>query len=169
MTKYFVTDGLTINLSRSTEDQIKLYIGSDFAFSTRKSQLWMPEKEISSEMESLWKKIRTRKLLNMSVHFDEIDYYDNLTNIYDTPIVTMEKGKRKPRISYQQHGSIPKDWGISFNARFEDTRTKTPIMEVIKAVLGYKFTPEIEKKFTKVMTPFLQKKEKYCSIYNDND
>lgn len=169
MTVLFTQNCLSINLSRAKNDNIRLTISSDYSGSNRKSRLWVDGKQLIPYVETAWRTIRTRKLQDLTLHFDEIDYYDNMTDIYETPIVSIGRGQRKARISNKQHGVIPKEWSINLIAEFEDTRTKTPIMEVIKQVLGYKFTPEMVKKLTKEMTPFLQKKVQYCGFYNDND
>jgi hypothetical protein len=169
MNVLFTKNCLSIGLSRFQDDSIQLIISSDYSESSRKSRLWVDGKHIAPYLETAWRSIRTRKLKDLKLFFDEIDYYDNMTDIYETPVISMGRGQRKARIGSHEHGSIPKDWSINLVATFEDTRTKTPIIEVIKQVLGYKFTPEMEKKLNKDIVPFLQKKVKYCSVYNDND
>ena len=105
----------------------------------------------------------------MSTSFDEIDYYDSMTDVYSTPRISIKRGLRKAVISEREHGNIPKDWEFNFRARISDTSTSTPIMEVIKNTLGSYFTPELEKKFKKGLKPVLQKKAKYCSAENESE
>ena len=95
----------------------------------------------------------------MSVSFSEIDWYDDMTDIYETPIVRIERGLKRAKVSHQDHGSIPKDWSADLYCTFADTTTNTPILEVVKSALGSFFDSEAEKKFIKDLKPFLQKKK----------
>jgi len=119
--------------------------------------------------ESLWKSIKTKKLLKLSVGFGEIDYYDNMTDMYEVPYASIERGLKKARIGYSTHGSIPKEWSCDLAMRFADTSANTPIMEAIKKTLGSTFTPEIEKEFAKKLKKVLQKKERYASYHYQSD
>jgi hypothetical protein len=126
-------------------------------------------KPLAETVERTWKSIKTKKLLKMAVSFGEIDYYDNMTDIYTTPYVHIERGLKKARIEKNEHGSIPKDWTFDLTAKFADTTTVTPILEVVKNVLGSYFTPKMEKQFKKVMKPVLQKKVSYCNIESEDE
>jgi hypothetical protein len=158
MKNLFTNDCLSVSVSRLQEDKIRLCVSSDFSGSQRKSQLHVNEERLSADVESFWKNTKTKKLLGMSVSFGEIDWYDNMTNIYETPIVKIERGLKKARVSYKDHGSIPKEWSVDVYFTFADTTTNTPIMEVVKGALGSRFNSDAEKKFTKELKPFLQKK-----------
>ena len=94
----------------------------------------------------------------MSVSFDEQDWYDSMTNIYETPIIRIERGLKKAKIGSQDHGSIPKEWGVDLYCTFADTTTNTPILEVVKSALGSYFDVKAEKEFIKALKPLLQKK-----------
>ena len=158
MKNLFTNDCLSVSVSRLQEDKIRLCISSDFSGSLRKSQLYVNEERLSNDVESFWKNTKTKKLLGMSVSFGEIDWYDDMTNMYETPIVKIERGLKRARVSHKDHGSIPKDWSVDVYFTFADTTTNTPIMEVVKGALGSYFNSEAEKKFTKELKPFLQKK-----------
>ena len=167
MKRNFTNDDLSICVYRHRENKLVLTISSLFSQSDRKSQLYVSEKGLSEEVEQLWKKIRTRKLQHLRVSFDEVDYYTSLSDMYTTPILFMERGKRKPVICTQSHGSIPKEWNIGLRAEFNDMTTKGPIFEVIKNTLGTKFTPSLEKKLSKDIKSILQKKRTHVEVYED--
>jgi hypothetical protein len=158
MKNLFTNDCLSVSVNRLQEDKIRLCISSDFSGSSRKSKLYVNEERLSNDVESFWKNTKTKKLLGMSVSFGEIDWYDDMTNMYETPIVKIERGLKRARVSHKDHGSIPKDWSVDVYFTFADTTTNTPIMEVVKGALGSYFNSEAEKKFIKELKPFLQKK-----------
>jgi hypothetical protein len=165
MRRNFITNGLQISLSRNINDEtFTLDITSDYSRSNHKGQLYVNGKELSKEVESLWKSIKTKKLMKLCVNFDEIDWYDNMTDIYTTPIVKIERGQKIARTFEREHGSIPKDWSINLTALISNTTTKTPILEVVKKTLGYYFTPALEKEFVKKLKPVLQKKSRYAMV-----
>ena len=173
MRNYFTKESLTISVERlSTDNQLRLSISSDFSNSSRKSQLYINEKRLAEDVASLWKSIKTKKLLRLSVGFGEIDWYDNMTDIYEVPYSVIERGLKKAKIGFSSHGSIPKDWSVDLSMKFADTSANTPILEAVKATLGSLFTYELERTFIKKLKPVLQKKEKYANAYiehNDKD
>ena len=168
MKNLFTNDCLSVSISRLQEDKIRLCVSSDFSGSQRKSQLYVNEERLSADVESFWKNTKTKKLLGMSVSFGEIDWYDDMTNMYETPIVKIERGLKKARVSYKDHGSIPKEWSVDVYFTFADTTTNTPIMEVVKGALGSRFNSDAEKKFIKELKPFLQKKITRTSWESEN-
>lgn len=168
MRRNFVQNGLQISVRRNMEtNQLILNISSDYSQSSHKGRLFVDEKRLADEVERFWKSIKTKKLQKISVYFDEIDWYDSMTNIYNTPRVYIERGLKRARTSYHEHGSIPKDWSFEFNAVFNDTTTSTPILEVVKSALDYYFTPSLQKQLKKELKPVLQKKERGCSVGTD--
>jgi hypothetical protein len=169
MKRNFTKRSLQVNVARGNENTLTLSIGSDYSQSNHKGQLYVNGKRLAETVESFWKSIKTKKLQRLSVSFDEIDWYDSMTNIFTTPIVHIKRGQRKARIDEREHGSIPKDWSFNLTAKFADTTTVTPILEVVKAALGYFFTPKMEKEFKKVMKPVLQKKTTYCNVYGEDE
>jgi hypothetical protein len=155
----FTQDTLSVHVNRlSTDNKIRVNISSDYSGSDRKSQLYVNGKRLAEEVETFWKSIKTKKLLSMSVSFNEIDWYDNMTDIYETPIIRIERGLKKAKIGSQDHGSIPKEWGVDLYCTFADTTTNTPILEVVKSALGSYFDAKAEKEFIKALKPLLQKK-----------
>jgi hypothetical protein len=166
MRSYFTADCLGITVSRRADGGLNLEISSDTGL-CHKSQLYVNEKRLAEEVERLWKSVKTKKLLNLSVGYSEEDYYDNMTNIYTTPSVNIGRGLKRARIFESQHGCIPKDWSFNLYATLADTTTNTPILEVLKKALGYLFTPAIEKEFIKKLRLVLQKKEKQADYYNN--
>ena len=159
----FTKESLSVSVSRMQEDKIRVSIASDFSGSSRKSQLYVNEERLSVDVESFWKGIKTKKLLGMSVSFSEIDWYDDMTDMYETPIIRIQRGLKKAKVSHRDHGSIPKDWSVDVYFTFADTTTNTPILEVVKSALNSYFDAEAEKAFTKALKPFLQKKVTHAS------
>ena len=168
MNRNFDRDTLSIGVSRRSDNTLRLEISSDFSQSNHKSQLYVNENRLADMVEQTWKSIKTKKLQKLVVSFGEIDYYDDMTNVYETPVVRIERGLRRAKLSHREHGSIPKDWSFDMTALFSDTTTNTPILEVIKNALGSYFTPEIKKAFVKSLRPVLQKKVQGASYYANN-
>jgi hypothetical protein len=158
-TKHFIT----IDLARVNGTDINMGISSDFSGSERKSRLYVNEKRIAEQVERFWKSIKTKKLVILSVSFGECDYYDNIVDVYETPVVSIRRGLKKARIGSKSHGCIPKEWSFDLTCRFKDTSTSTPILEVVKAALGSFFTEKHEKELKKALKPFLQKKVMYAN------
>lgn len=158
MKNLFTKECLQISVRRTNENNIVLSIESDFSGSDRKSQLYVNEQRLATEVENFWKGTKTKKLLSMSVSFGEIDWYDDMTDIYETPIIRIERGLKKAKVGYREHGSIPKDWSVDTYFKFADTTTNTPILEVVERALGSYFDADGKKKFVKELKPFLQKK-----------
>ena len=155
----FTQESLSVCVNRlSTDNKIRVNISSDYSGSDRKSQLYVNDKRLAEEVETFWKSIKTKKMLSMSVSFNEIDWYDNMTDIYETPIIRIERGLKKAKVGHQEHGSIPKEWGVDLYCTFADTTTNTPILEVVKSALGSYFDTKAEKEFIKALKPLLQKK-----------
>jgi hypothetical protein len=169
MKRNFTKRSLQVNVARGNENTLTLSIGSDYSQSQHKGQLYVNGKRLAETVESFWKSIKTKKLLYLGVGFDEIDWYDNMTDIYTTPYVHIERGLKKARISEREHGSIPKDWSFNLTAKFADTTTVTPILEVVKSALGSFLTPQMEKDFKKIMKPLLQKKTTYINVYGEDE
>ena len=169
MKRNFTSRSIQINIARGYENTLQLSIGSDYSNSQHKGRIYPDKNRLTATVESLWKSIKTKKLLKMGVSFGEIDWYTNYADIYTTPVVHIQRGQKKSRIEEQEHGSIPKDWSFHLSAMFADTTTVTPILEVVKSTLGSFFTPKMEKEFKKVMKPVLQKKTMYCNVYGEDD
>lgn len=164
----FISNGLSIRVARDRNtNDLNIGISSEYSGTEHKGQLYVQAKILARQVEDLWKSIKTKKLLSMRVCFDEIDWYDDMTDVYETPAVSIKRGLRKAVISSHEHGSIPKDWEFDFYAKVSDTTTSTPIMEVVKKTLGSYFTPELEKKFKKELKSVLQKKKEHCSVENE--
>ena len=164
MKNLFTSECLSIQVARRQENKITLTISSDYSGSDRKSQLYVNGERLATTLESFWKGIKTKKLLLANVSFSEIDWYDDMCDVYETPSITIKRGLKKAKVSHQEHGSIPKDWSVDLFCVFADTTTNTPILEVVKSALGGLFDAEFEKKFIKELKPFLQKKENYINI-----
>jgi len=166
MKNLFTSECLSIQVARRQENKITLTISSDYSGSDRKSQLYVNGERLATTLESFWKGIKTKKLLLANVSFSEIDWYDDMCDVYETPSITIKRGLKKAKVGYQEHGSIPKDWSVELICMFEDTTTNTPILEVVKSALGGLFDADFEKKFIKQLKPFLQKKENYINVYS---
>jgi hypothetical protein len=171
MNRNFTTETLEIGLRRHetpTENKLVLSISSDYSGSNRKSQLHVDGEQLGLEVEKVWKSIKTKKLQSITVYFDEIDWYDNMTNIYHTPVIKIGRRMKKAKIEEREHGSIPKDWSITLTAVLSNTKVVTPIIEVVKSVLSPYFTPSMEKDLTKLVRTVLQGKGKYCNYYTEH-
>jgi len=152
-----------------SDGNIKLEISSDFSGSDRKSQLYVSEERIAKRVEDFWKSTKTKKLLKLQVSFDEIDWYDDEVDVYETPYFNIQRGLKKVKVGHRTHGSVPKDWGVSLVCVFADTTTNTPILEVVKSAVGHLLTSDLEKQFIKQLKPFLQKKANYANVEVDFD
>lgn len=119
----FSANSLHLTVLKDKEGNVKLFISSDYSRSARKSALYVNEEVLARDVESLWKSIRTKKLLALNVSFGEIDYYDNMTDVYQTPEVSIKRGLRKAKVSSSDHGSIPKDWSFDLVAHFSSLKT----------------------------------------------
>lgn len=169
MRNLFTNECLNIHTRRLSDGTIKLEISSDFSGSSRKSELRVNEEKIATEVEVFWKSIKTKKLQKLRVFFDEIDYYDDEVDVYETPIISIERGLKRAKVSHREHGSIPKDWSVILTCVFLDTTTNTPIIEVVKSALGSLYTNDVEKQFVKELKPFLQKKASYATFESEFD
>jgi len=156
----------------STVDGITVNISSDFGNGqNHKCQLYVNEKSLSSEIENCWKSVKdiSNKIVGVFVYFNEIDYYDNMTNIYNTPVISIQKGQRIIHIDKKEHGSIPKDWEITLLAKFEKVQRITPIISLIEKVLGPYFTTQMSKDFEKESRSVLQGKTNEVIFNLSND
>ena len=156
--KLFTQECLQISVSRTNQNAIYLRIGSDYSGSSRKSRLYVNEERLAKDVEDFWKSIKTKKLKKMNVSFSEIDWYDDMTDMYETPSIHIERGLKKARVRHDDHGSIPKDWAVDTLFVFNDTTTSTPIIEVVKSALGSHLSSKLHAKLLKELKPFLQKK-----------
>jgi hypothetical protein len=167
MNSNFTKDCLQINLGRNSDNTISVEVSSDYAYSSRKSQLYANSDKLRNEVEQFWKSIKTKKLLSMRVGFDEIDWYDDEVDVYQTPIIRIERGLKRAKLSERNHGSVPKDWSIDARFKFDDTTTNTPILEVLEKLLVHKFPTQAKIKIIKDLKPFLRKEVKSVNYYNN--
>ena len=157
------------NIEVFTQDEkIRVYISSDYSGSSRKSQLYVNEERLQQEVESFWKSTKTKKLNQMLVSFDEIDYYDDEVDVYETPRVSMVRGNKKSKVSHNRHGSIPKDWSVDLRMLFEKT-TKKPILDTIKPITDKFLSVKDMKELEKGMTQVLQGKTQRYTFNLENE
>ena len=160
MERYFKHgDEVSISLQRVTDDMLELSIRSDYRFSYRKSKIGFSKeniKEISDMFKRCWKETKTKKLLRAQFYFEELDWYDNMTDVYTTPIFSMKRGSRVPKVTHQSHGSIPKEWGAVLCFTIEKTTKITPLMEIVDSFFKTNFNKEekkiLEKMFREVLS-----------------
>ena len=169
MKENFTKSCLEINVSRNSDNTISVEVGSDYSRSPRKSQLFVNEQGLSAQVEQFWKSIKTKKLLAMRVNFEEIDWYDDEVDVYETPIIKIERGLKRAKVTHRNHGSVPKDWGITAYFKFADTTTNTPILEVVESLLGNILSTDIKVEFCKKLKPFLRKEKSALSCYNSGE
>ena len=166
MYSLFTQEDLEYNIIKAS-DGIVVKVSSDYSGSERKSQLYVRGDRLAQKIESFWKSIKTKKLFSISLSFDEIDWYDSMTDIYETPIIHMKRGLRKAKIGTQEHGSIPKDWGVDVTFCFKDIKTITPVIEVMEKAMRHWFTSDIKKRFTKEYRLVVNGKKKSSYISTD--
>lgn len=160
ISKNFSKNCLHVRISQG-EKGVHLNIESDYSHSPRKSQLHVDSKKLEKEVEDFWKSIKTKMLLHMVVAFNEIDWYDDHTDIYVTPVVSIQRGLKKAKTRYNEHGSIPKEWSFGVLFTFKSTKVITPILEVLEMALGNLISKKELEEFTKVARPVLQKVKTY--------
>ena len=155
MERYFkYGDDIGITISRTADRVLELSITSDYRFSLRKSKIGFNKEhitEIQNKFKDCWKSVKTKKLKSAIFYFDELDWYDDLVDVYETPVFKMIRGKKIPKVTYREHGSIPKDWGVVLRFTIEDTKKITPIMEVIDKFFRANFNKQERKSLEKKM------------------
>ena len=157
------------NIRVTTKDEtIRVYVSSDYSGSSRKSQLYVNEERLQQEVELFWKGTKTKKLKEMLVSFDEIDWYDDEVDVYETPRVSMSRGNKKSRVSHSRHGSIPKDWSVELGLLFEKT-TKKPILDTIKSLTDKFLSTKDIKVLEKGLTQVLQGKTQSYTFELENE
>jgi hypothetical protein len=144
---------IDIEMAVSRKGGISIHIEGEFINSDRKSQLYVNADRLSTEVKRLWDYIkeRTTKLIAIGMSFSEIDWYDDMCDMYETPTFTIRKGMRSVQVGEKTHGSIPKDWSVCISARFDTTNHVKPYMLFINEVLsGYRYNvEEVEKAIRK--------------------
>jgi hypothetical protein len=167
MKNLFKQDSLYISITRLPSEELFIDISSDFSGAERKSPLYVNEKKLVEEVSTVWKSIKTKKLLQLNLHFTEIDWYDNEIDVYTTPNVTIKRGLKIPRVTLIHHGSVPKDWAACVVVKIADTKAITPILEVVNAVCGNLFEGKLKEDFIKGTRKVLQNKTKHCSVQHE--
>lgn len=165
---YFTDNDLSITLIYNDSSHFLMEISSDFSGSNRKSQLHVNEKLIADDLKRFKRSLKTKNLVSIRLDFDGIDHYDDMTDMYDTPMFLLKKGFTNPTIRHRTFGYIPKDWEISMQFLVKKTSTNTTIMEIASNALGVLLKAE-EKKFKKAIKPILQGKENRVTVYLHND
>ena len=142
----------------ATPDNIKVTLAGDFAIKSHNSQLFVNENILMTELESVWRNVKDKsnKIIDIQLHFEEIDQLTTATNKYTTPVISMKKGQRMPHKTTQEHKAIPVDWAIVITATFEPCNRILPIIEFIEHVLGPYFTPAMSSEFEVGIRPLLQ-------------
>jgi hypothetical protein len=112
----------------------------------RKSQLFINEERFKQDVEYLWDVLKRKSTLiqEIEVGFEEIDWYDNMTDIYDVPFFKIGRGLRKAKVFHEEHGSIPKEWSLDVKFKIKATKTIKPILECIKTCISLSTAEEKE-------------------------
>ena len=119
----------------------------------RKSTLRITDKKAEERFNKILTKVKAfSKFTNLSLTYNEIDYYDNIVDVYHTPYIHFKKGdnKRKPTVSHCEHGCIPKNWEECFALGLEDPKTIKPI-EVFLSQFNIKLNGKQLKEVRKAM------------------
>ena len=121
----------------------------------RKSELYINEERFKSDVEYLWDVLKRKSTLiqSIDVGFGEIDWYDDMTDIYEVPSFKIGTGLRKAKVYHEEHGSIPKGWSLDVTFKIKNTKTIGPLMECIKSciILTTAEEKELTKKIRKVL------------------
>jgi hypothetical protein len=166
------------NLFKGYDTQVDIQTGHDGTISislrdylpdNRKQQIYVNEPLIARELERFWETIKrsSSKLNSVNIRFEELDWYDNMTDIYKVPNFKVERGKRKVRVGHYETGSIPKEWDTRITGVFKPGRVKKPYMEFVNSILYISPAKkaEVEKELGKVLSG----KEKWGSVYVYNN
>lgn len=118
----------SVNVYRDKDNIVRVAVNRDL--DNRKSALYINEKRAEEGFQKVLdavKKASTFRSLNL--YYDQIDWYDDEVDVYETPTFSFVKGtgKRKPTVSAHRHGSIPKDWEEVWTLSLNDPKTIGPI------------------------------------------
>ncbi len=118
----------SINVYRSN-GIVKIDVSIDVE-NNRKSELHISDKRAEEKFNKVLTKVKAfSKFKRLSLSYNEMDYYDNMIDVYETPYINYTKGagKRKPTISHCEHGCIPKEWEECFSLTLDNPKTIKPI------------------------------------------
>ncbi len=146
----------------------QIHISNDFP-GYRKSRLFINEKAFATRVESIWQRLKKNcsRLEKIQVAFSEEDYYDNMTDMYETPVFSIEKGSRKAKIDHHDHGSIPKEWSLNISLLFGDIKIKTQLLKALnEAIPNWQIHlgENNVKKFTKELNNLMGGKVHYAGF-----
>ena len=160
MRNYFDKETLMVNVSKS-ENNVHVRISSDYAQSNHKGRLYVNPTNLERDVKVIWDiaKGSTTKINGLSAYFGEIDYYDNMTDVYYTPTVRFTKGKRVSQMGEREHGSIPKDWEFVLSATFSPLKSSTPIIQFVTEAIGRFMSKEDIARLTKDVKSCLSNKK----------
>jgi hypothetical protein len=171
MIDYMKRDNISIKLERKADGLTTLLtITADYIRSPRKSRLQVNDEIIKNDVLRVWKSIKTSKLKSLVVFFDEIDWYDNMTDIYNTPVVIMQRGEKLPVSFPRSHGSIPKEWSFNVLIELENVKQKNVIFDILKTLLCFVFDEKVKKEFLVELKPFLKGESgRICYYLNEEN
>jgi hypothetical protein len=161
----------SICINRNAEKKI-IRIEITAELDCRKSTLYVNEKRLAEDMEKFWDSIKRKcsKLLSIGTYFDQIDHYDNEVDVYETPTIRLERGKRKAEIGEQTWGAIPKDWEQIVRGTFGESKVIGQYLKFIEEVVGYSTYQTFKAKgLEKELRKVLQGKQSGCNVYNQRD
>ena len=163
MYQNFTNNCFGITISKTSDIFLRVGISSDYVGSNRKSRIYVNEKHLAEDVERTWKQIKTKKILLLNASFGEIDWYDDMTDTYTTPVIKIERGLRKAKVREQEHGSIPKEWSFDVVAKFDPTISRSAVIDAIKIISGRYFTPKAQKAVLKGLADIRANKTTYFS------
>jgi len=121
----------------------------------RKEGLYLNEKSFANSVQNLWDRLKKASTLikDLSVGFDEIDWYDSDVDCYEVPRFSIKRGLKKVRIGHDITGTIPKGWSLEVEVTIKDTKTIKPIMAVIDGCISLTDNEKkaVEKEVRKVL------------------
>jgi hypothetical protein len=135
----------------------------------RKERIYINEDSLSTDLERFWDRVKrvSSKIKSIGIGFSEIDWYDNMTNIYNVPSFGISRGKRKVTVSHYETGSIPKAWEARIVGAFKPGRVKKPYMEFVNGILF--LSADKRKEVEKALGKVLGGKSQYESIELTSD
>lgn len=176
MNNYLSKNELSISvrkgISNDSGQAIRISIQSDFdGHDYHKDKLHISSSLLQAQLKLLWQALKSAstKVLSASISFDQIDYYDDMTEPYTTPYAFIKRGLTNPKLGSKEWGSIPKDWSTDISISFAATSRATPIMKALDVVLGSLMNHFDRKKLQKKIQELLSAKDPEGSFLTESN
>lgn len=132
-----------------------LSIEGEYINSSRKSQLYTSEQALCNQLTTFWKSLKTKLVTEAVLSFNEIDYYDNMTDVYYTPVIGLRRGERKAKlVTENAHGCIPKDWSIELRVTLKTLKSMSAVYELAGRFID--LTDKVKRQLAKELRPVIK-------------